>query len=241
MKFLIFVVLLIFILGLDAYAELIAHWPMDEGSGKKIDDIVGKGGVGTFVGNPRWVEGKFGKALEFGTGNSVSVPSNPDLQPTSVTVTLWVYFNEVAPPRQDFFSKNDDYALSLHEWANDGTIFPIIKTPGGWVVKAGTLKVKPEQWYHVALVYNEKTKELLSYIDGKEDAKISAPGGIEHRGGLLTLGTYADRFLKGKLDEVKIWNEPLSKEKIEADMKGPLAVSSIGKAATLWSQIRSCK
>lgn len=241
MKFLICGVLFLFVLGLNVHAELIAHWPMDEGSGKKIDDIVGKGGVGTFVGNPKWVEGKFGKALEFGTGNSVSVPSNPDLQPTSVTVTLWVYFNDVAPPRQDFFSKNDDYALSLHEWANDGTIFPIIKTPGGWVVKAGTLKVKPEQWYHVALVYNEKTKELLSYIDGKEDAKISAPGGIEHRGGLLTLGTYADRFLKGRLDEVKIWNEPLPKEKIEADMKGPLAVNSVRKFVTLWSQLKSCK
>lgn len=57
----------------------------------------------------------------------------------------------------------------------------------------------------------------------------------------LTLGTYADRFLKGKLDEVKIWNEPLSKEKIEADMKGPLAINSIGKSAALWSQIRSYK
>jgi len=220
------------------YAELIAHWPMDEGSGKEIEDVVGKGGVGTFVGNPKWVEGKVGGALEFDGSSSITVPSNPDLQPESVTVTLWVYFNDVAPPRQDFFSKNDDYALSLHEWADNGTIFPILKTGGDWVVQSGTVKIEAERWYHVALVYDADSTDLISYIDGEVDAETQAPAGIEHRGGPLTLGTYSGRPLKGMLDEVKIWNEALSQEDIQADMKGPQSVNPGEKLVTLWGQLK---
>jgi len=232
MTFLLFV-------GAIGHAELIAHWPMDEGSGKEIGDVVGKGGVGTFVGSPKWVEGKVGGALEFDGTNSIIIPANKDLEPESVTVTLWVYFNDVNPPRQDFFSKNDDYALSLHEWGNDGTIYPILKTGGDWVVKKGTVLIEAERWYHVALVYNADTKELISYIDGEVDAETSAPAGIEHRGGPLTLGTYSGRPLKGLLDEVKIWNEALSQEDIQTDMKGLTPVDSRGKLTALWGQLKS--
>ena len=230
---------LLLLVATNVSAELIAHWPMDEGSGDEIEDIVGKGGLGTFAGSPEWVEGKIGGALECSAGNYVTIPANDDLQPTSITATMWVYFNDVAPPRQDFFSKNDDYALSLHEWADNGTIFPVLKTGGGWVVQSGTVKIDAERWYHVALVYDEDSTDLISYIDGEEDARTQAPAGIEHSGGSLSLGTYGGRPLRGILDEVKIWNEALSQADIQADMGGGgKAVSSGGKLATLWGQLK---
>ncbi len=88
----------------------------------------------------------------------------------------------------------------------------------------------------------KRLKDLLSYINGKEDAKTSAPAGIEHRGGNLTLGCYnGDRPLKGILDEVKIWNEPLSAKDIEVDMKGLKAVSPNQKIPSLWGFIKGSK
>jgi hypothetical protein len=234
-----FPVVLFFFVTIFAYADLIAHWPMNEGSGKEIKDVVGKGGVGKFVGSPKWVSGKLGKALEFSTGNYVQVESNPDLKPKSVTVTMWVYFNDVAPPRQDFFSKSDDYALSLHEWGNDGKIWPIITSAGDWVVVSGKTQIAAKRWYHVALVYGEKDKKLMSYVDGGLDATIDAPSGLEQRiGGPLTLGTYTDRFLKGMLDEVKIWNEDLSEDKIKTDMKGAATVNLLGRLGVTWGRIK---
>lgn|GEM_PF-1027375 len=228
------------------HAELVAHWPMDEGSGDEIDDIVGKGGVGTFVGAPNWVDGMFGGAVECSPGNHIRVPGNPDIEPPSVTATMWVYFNDVAPPRQDFFSKNDDYALSLHEWdeapgtPGHGTIFPIIRSPANvWTVIKGTVLIEAERWYHVAIVYDGASEDLVSYIDGVEDARIVAPGGIGQSGGPLTLGDYSSRPLKGRLDEVKIWNEALPQADIQADMKGLQAVNAHGKLSTLWGKIRS--
>jgi len=233
-------VALLLALVVVSHAELVAHWPMDEGSGNEIQDIAGKGGVGTFVGSPTWADGKVGGALECSPGNHVSVPGNADLEPTSVTATMWVYFNDVAPPRQDFFSKNDDYALSLHEWADDGTIYPIIHMPADWVVAPGTVQIEAGRWYHVALVYDENSTDLISYVDGEEDARTQAPDGIGYRGGPLTLGDYGGRPLKGLLDEVKIWNEALPQADIRADMEGGLtSVDSHGKLAALWGQIKS--
>jgi hypothetical protein len=155
---------------------------------------------------------------------------------------MWVYFNDVTPPRQDFFSKNDDYALSLHEWADDGTIFPVIRSPANaWTVKNGTVQIEAERWYHVAIVYDADSEDLVSYIDGEEDARTVAPGGIGQSGGPLTLGDYASRPLRGIIDEVKIWNEVLSQADIRADMnaEGGDAVSSRGKLASMWGHIRS--
>jgi hypothetical protein len=228
------------------HAELVAHWPMDEGGGDEIDDIIGKGGVGTFVGAPNWVDGVFGSAVECSQGNYIRIPGNPDIEPPSVTATMWVYFNDVGPPRQDFFSKNDDYALSLHEWdeapgtPGHGTIFPIIRSPANvWTVIKGTVVVEAGRWYHVALVYDAGTEDLLTYIDGVEDARTVAPGGIGQSGGPLTLGDYSGRVLRGILDEVKIWNEALSQSEIQADMgMATTAVSSHGKLSALWGQIK---
>ncbi len=237
--------LLVVVVGI--HAELVAHWPMNEGSGNQIGDVVGKGGVGTFVGSPQWVDGISGKAVECSAGNYIRVPGNPDIEPPSVTATMWVYFNDAGPPRQDFFSKNDDYALSLHEWdeapdaPGHGTIFPVIRSPANvWTVIKGTVVIEAGRWYHVALVYDADTEDLLTYVDGVEDARTVAPGGIGQSGGPLTLGDYSGRVLRGILDEVKIWNEVLSQGNIQADMEvATTAVSSHGKLSALWGQIKS--
>ena len=236
-----FLVALLLALGVPCHAGLVAHWPMDEGSGDEVEDVVGGGGVGTFVGNPSWVTGKGGRAVECSAGNYISVPGNADLEPTSVTATMWVYFNDVAPPRQDFFSKNDDYALSLHEWADDGTIYPVIHMPtDNWVVAPGTVQVEAGVWYHIALVYDENSTDLVTYIDGVEDARTQAPDGIGYRPGPLTLGDYGGRPLRGIMDEVKVWNEALPQAEVQADMEaGSTAVSSHGKLAALWGQLKS--
>lgn len=236
--------LLVVVVG--AHAELVAYWPMDEGSGNEIGDVAGKGGIGTFVGSPQWVDGAIGKAVECSPGNHITVPGNPDIEPASVTATMWIYFNDAGPPRQDFFSKNDDYALSLHEWdeapeaPGHGTIFPVIRSPANvWTVIQGTVLIEAGRWYHVAFVYDAGSEDLVTYIDGVEDARTVAPGGIGQSGGPLTLGDYSNRPLRGILDEVKIWNEALPQANIVADMENLVSVSPRGRLATLWGQIKS--
>ncbi len=212
------------ILTSAARAELVGWWRLEEGSGTTVADSSGGGNDGTINGNPQWVAGKVGGALQFDGSDSVSVPGAANIRPPSLTLMTWVNFSNVtvaAMARQDYLSRGDDYAFSLHEWAADGKIHGIVTSAGGWSVVHGTTVVEPDRWYHTAMTFDAASKELLFYLDGVREGTLSVPGGLEHRlGGPLTMGTYSGRDLLGRLDEIQIWDEALSEGQIKGAMLG---------------------
>jgi hypothetical protein len=235
-----FVLLLSFVLTSGARAELVGWWMLDEGSGTTVHDSSGSGNDGTFSGDPQWVAGKVAGALEFDGGDYVDVPGVADINPESITLATWVYFNEVdsaVMERQDYLSRGDDYAFSLHEWAADQKIWAIVTSAGDWSVVGGQTVVEPDTWYHTALTYDAGTQMLILYLDGEVDGELSVPSGLEHRlGGSLTIGTYSGRDLLGRLDDIKIWDEALSQAEIKGAMAGqvwPYAWGPVPKDGTM--------
>ena len=74
-------------------AYLIAHWNFDEGEGDVVQDVSGHGHNGYIRGNPEWVDGKYGKALEFdGNRDYVVVSDHSDLDLT-VDFTIMGWFS----------------------------------------------------------------------------------------------------------------------------------------------------
>jgi len=74
-------------------AELILHWSFDEGSGNTANDRSGNGHDGVFEGNPTWVAGKVGGALDFaGAGERVVDADAGDYLNglDAVTVAIWI-------------------------------------------------------------------------------------------------------------------------------------------------------
>lgn len=219
-------------------AELVAYWPLDEGAGNEIADVNGNF-VGTFQGEPKWVEGVYGMALEFDGDDQVVVPGASEINPEEITMATWVNFDEVVGYRQDFLSRGDDYAFSLGGWEEDQTIHAIITTGGDWVDFSGQTTVEPNNWYYVALTYDADTEMVTLWLDGENDGEQKAQAGMEHRlGGSLTIGTYNDRYLKGRLDEIRIWDEALSPEEIKASME-PASVKPAGKLSLTWGEIKT--
>ena len=74
-----------------AEPDLVGYWPLDEGSGKEAKDASGNGNHGEFVGDPQWVDGKYGKAVEFnGTSDYIEVlDADPISMDTDVTCAAW--------------------------------------------------------------------------------------------------------------------------------------------------------
>ncbi|KPK37787.1 MAG: hypothetical protein AMJ65_13795, partial [Phycisphaerae bacterium SG8_4] len=69
-----------------ARAELIGWWKFDEASGTTAYDSSGNGNHGTLIGNPQWVAGKIGGALDFnGTDSIIDIPYSPDMTPSEGT------------------------------------------------------------------------------------------------------------------------------------------------------------
>ncbi len=84
-------------------------WLFDEESGKVAKDSSDNGYDGKFMGkgNPKWVDGKFGKALDFnGSTDYVEVDSEPGLNITGdITVVAWIFKR---PAGRVQFSANGD-------------------------------------------------------------------------------------------------------------------------------------
>jgi hypothetical protein len=204
-------------------SSLIGWWKLDETSGTIARDSSRNANHGTLMGDPEWVAGKIGGALACdGSGDYVDVPTAASLRPPSVTLATWVWFNTTSG-RQDFLSKSDDYALSMNEWGSDNKVRAIVTSGGGWSVVAGATALSPNQWYHLALTFDDASRMLRIYLDGVQDGELSVPNGLEHRiGGGLTIGTYQTRYLNGMIDDVRIYDKALSQQELALVMTGGL-------------------
>ena len=67
----------------------VGMWFFDEGKGKVAEDSSGNKHHGNFVGEVKWVKGKFGQALEFNNG-AVEIPDAESLQLQEFTLEAWV-------------------------------------------------------------------------------------------------------------------------------------------------------
>jgi hypothetical protein len=229
---LIYLVSIVLVLGLvgSVSADLVGWWRLDDGSGTTAIDSSGTGNDGTINGDPKWVAGKVGGALEMDGGDYVDVPGASEINPESITLMTWVNFSTVDGAdmeRQDYLSRGDDYAFSLHEWGYrdnteaEGKISAIVTSAGGWTVLPGTTLVEPDTWYHTTLTYDSGTQMFLIYLNGEVEGEMELTTGLEHRlGGSLTIGTYNSRDLLGKIDDIKIFDEALSQGQIKGEMAG---------------------
>ncbi|MBT3267754.1 LamG domain-containing protein [Candidatus Poribacteria bacterium] len=219
-----------------AHAGLVGHWPLDD-SGLEAEDITGNGHTGTLQGGVEWVSGQFGGAALFDGTGQIQVASTPMLEVEELTGTMWISFFDVDPPRQDFFSKNDRFALSLHEAGNDFKVYPIVKVGADWFVAPGNVVIEPDVWHHVAMVYDGDGS--TTYLDGVLDAETPGGGTLDWVGGLLTFGTFEARYLKGSMDEIKYYDTALTEGEVIEDMNAGLAVEAEHKATMTWASLKA--
>ena len=235
------------------FANPVGIWLFEEGKGEVVSDSSENGNDGEIVGKAEWVEGKFGKALSLpGTvGNYVTIPDSPTLNPMKqITMMMWVKPDAVSIEAQSrLFSKdlccdaaNREYFMQL---ANDKTF--VAGIPG--VVWAFSEPViVPDKWQHLASTYDNKTRNLLLYYNGKEvTAKVDgAPGDLVDGPQPLLLGCMSDtaHWYKGEMDDAAIFETTLGADEIAKIYRvglqqSILAVPASGKLAATWGDIKT--
>ena len=246
----IMIVLLIFALiglwfadsALSQEPKLIARWPFDESSGNIVHDAVGDND-GERVGGPEWVAAKFGNGIQFDqkTGQYVEVPAAPELAPTdSLTLMAWVKVNSAAG-RQEIVCYGDSYDILI----NNGVFKTYIHQAGAFPRAPGKTPVETDKWYFLAMTYD--SKDLKLYVDGKLDGSAKLPGGIDFLGLPLRFSNNPAApgeawGISGILDEVELWDKPMTDEEISKAYESPLAflaVSSKGKLTTTWAAVKN--
>jgi len=242
------------VLTIPSYAKLdpknaVGIWLFDEGKGDIAKDSSGNKNDGTLEG-PKWVDGKFGKALNFnGVSDYVNAGNNPITDPGGTKI------------------------LSISAWVKRATdtskvLVAIRRTPGGYILGVGVLGAATNQikvtkfaivdiylgdfpqdtdWHHLVGVWNEKGQ--IAYIDGVVNANSADTANFSSAstGNLLLGGDTGDQgYTDGTIDDVGLFNVALTEGDVKDIMKqglgratGLTPVSPKGRLTTVWGEIKA--
>ncbi len=224
---------------------LVAFWAFDETEGGIANDSSGNGHDGALVGDPQWVDGYYGGALEFDQAqDEVNITFHEDLNPETFTICAWANTATDGTGHRAVMSSRDDFPQrGVIFYANPSNVWQFWTGVGeGWNPVTGPA-VNLEEWDHLAGVYADGKQKF--YVNGnlvaEADASLSVNTAQEFLIGAGANETDSHNFFfKGKIDEVLIYNRALSEDEIAAVMETKVtAVEPYGKAAITWGQLKA--
>jgi hypothetical protein len=196
-------------------ANLVAYYPLDG----DVLDASGNGLDGTIMGDPNFVEGVVGMALQFdGVDDYVDCGNSPlfDLTGSEVTLSLWVNTQDVGNGQDNpWFGKGDtSYMLKSFRSGNQIEFFIY---DGGWNSSYANVGTEFNgSWHHVAGTFDGKQFKI--YVDSAEAVSLDYNGvGIVNNNYNVAIGANTQasgRFSESIIDEAMIYNRVLSAEEI---------------------------
>jgi len=210
--------------------NLLGWWKLDEGYGTVALDWSGHASDGVLEGDPQWVPGYDGDALELdGAGDNINIAS-AQLAGRAFTVALWL--NPAAAlnatsTRQDLlywqqpngrphltFNRSGYGEIGL--WPNiDGDFDGPQTSTRAWAANT---------WYHVAGTFDGTAFTI--YVNGAAENVVYHAGIHTAASGLLIGARTSQRnYFTGKIDDVRHYNKALTQQEISLVMRGDLSLA----------------
>lgn len=200
----------------EVTTEPLAYYPLDG----NVRDYSGNGYDATLEGAQLTADsrGEPGKAYRFSSGSDIIFVENEtslNFQ-DQITVAFWVKLDAVT---------EESFILSHGSWEErwkvsvtpDKKLRWTIKTSSATTDLDSSFPLQLNHYYHFAVVYSGYTMEL--YADDVLDSFLSANGPMSATTKALTFGRKDTGtngyFLKGSLDEVRIYDKALPPDEIE--------------------------
>jgi len=208
--------------------NLVGWWRFNEGSGTVAIDSSGNNLHGELIGEPVWITGIQGTALQFSDGSHVAVPGYEGILGTHArTSAAWINVTKTS--------------ASIITWgpSGEGTKW-VMRTHNGPASLRlecgrgntyGTTDLVDGEWHHVAAVLEDDgspdVSEIKLYVDGEPDPidptgtprQMNTSSGGEFRIGYDLNNT--GRTFDGMMDDVRIYDRALSAEDIRVLMDDP--------------------
>ncbi|MFN8368524.1 MAG: sialidase family protein [Candidatus Kapaibacterium sp.] len=94
-------------------------------------------------------------------------------------------------------------------------------------------KLQQDNWYHVALTYNQKQKSdnVQLYINGTLQQTTTVKGNVLRSADPILMGYILDYNYNAhsvNIDEFRIWNRALTEQEIRAGMEGNISTTALG-------------
>ncbi|MBD3182886.1 hypothetical protein GF312_11385 [Candidatus Poribacteria bacterium] len=240
--------LLLLVISSTIYAanDLVLHLSFDEGAGQIAADASGFGNDCSFMGNPQWIGGQFGKAMEFDGATWGEIPHDDSLNLTEgLTISTWVILYGGGEGIQSAAEKGSawiDGEYNLAPLYNGGTILQMKDLPADCADQNVGSNIQDNTWHFLTGTWDGQVIKL--YIDGSVDAEMACAGTLLTNDEPMFIGARggSSRFMIGALDELKIYNYALSEEEIMMDMEDPhnaTAVKPDNKLAITWGEAKT--
>ena len=246
---------------------VVGIWLFDEGNGKIARDVSPKGGHdGQLIGDVRWVDGRFGMAIEVGPGdpawNRVTVQHQDDMDLVEFTISAWVKVPELSGICCNMIVSKENfpaggfrnYSMFMRPTVMVG--FTVMEPFGD--IEVGSIEITDNEWHHTVGTYDGKN--LMMYVDGvaypprvfdrKAEQRNPASTGEENMH-IGAMGPSGERFgIKGLIDDVALFSTGMTQKEVESLMeKGltgltnelglSLVVDPRGKLATTWATLKT--
>jgi hypothetical protein len=211
----------------DAAGPYLAGWWKLDGD---VLDSSGKGHHGTIVGNPQFVPGYYGQALQMdGVDDCVEIVGwTGILGAPAISASAWVNTTSMGTVN----AGGPDSTNSIVEWGpnTSGQRF-------GWRINDGRLRMEHHggsiqgntvvadgEWHHVAVTVKANATasypDVILWLDGRDDTIPSTDADAFNLTGTVNVrigsrGASNDRFFTGILDDVRIYERMLMANQVK--------------------------
>jgi hypothetical protein len=187
------------------------------------------------------------RALNFdGANDYVSIPENPSLPTTAMTIEMWFNPNAVAYPAVliskgqtststyfVIYCSSNDFVASPTWRAGSFLTYDLFTNTGGNRLSYQLPQDLSDTWHHVAITYDGAEKRL--YLDGALVGQQALTGTIlTNPGSPLLIGNLAPNFTnsyKGTVDEMRIWNVARTATQLSTTSNTEISPSTPGLVA----------
>ena len=240
----IYLISLVVVLSMagSASADLVAHWPFDEGSGTIAHDASGNGHDSSFEGSPQWTSpgwNGIGWCLQFGGDNDRVTVESFDLTGSGITLAAWINVTTFQDDAR-LISKSEGSGTPDHYWAmilsgsEENNLEFRLRTDTGGTSRYSapdTHDLQTDEWTHIALTWDASDQFMRFYKNGEEIFSQSKAGGavgtnpdvkIAFGNQSASVADAAGRIrpFGGLIDDVVLYDRALDKEELEAVMSG---------------------
>jgi len=196
--------------------NLIGWWTFDEGRGKTALDFSGHGNNGTLGGEPKWVEGIIGGALELVGGGHVTIDGVvDDITSTNISLNAWVKTTQNS--EGELIAANIGGSHPFMLGIQGGNIYVNEDSDVGQFPPA----INDGQWHMWTYVRNGSRGHI--YVDGVLREKFSAGftlDGVTQWSIGMEWDSAPSDFFQGTVDEVRFYKASLTEDEVKELTRG---------------------
>ena len=230
------------------HKDVVGIWLLDEGKGNEAEDSSGNEQVGELAGGAKWVEGKFGEALELLAGAQVKLPLVEEFDLVTWSLVGWYKGTAAGDKWQGIMGKPNtgsrNYAL-IYLNASGALRAEFTAGAGNWKAVNSKTPVNDDEWHHVAGTYDKK--KLRVWVDGVAESEAAETGNPSiQTDSFFSIGATGGHKCNGTVDDVALFSVGLEEGDIKRIMdlglaEGVLkvAVSPQEKLAVSWGKVKS--